>query len=114
MSLNYLHGGINEDNVCFNEKTKETYLIDYDDFLVGDTLYEYARMFQYEIPAFQIIKEKYYPNIEENSIFLIYLLRNYLLGYCFEKENGFAWENSSKNYHRVLEKLKEFKMFFNK
>lgn len=106
VSLNFLHGDINEDNVCFNKKTKESYLIDYDDFLVGDTLYEYARMFQYEISAFQIIKEKYYSNVEENTIFLIYLLRNYLLEYCFEKENGFAWENSSKKYHHILEKLK--------
>ena len=47
VSLSYLHGDVNEDNVCFIKEKKEVYLIDYDDFLVGDIVYEYARMFQY-------------------------------------------------------------------
>lgn len=107
VSLHYLHGDINEDNVCFNSTKKELYLIDYDDFLVGDTLYEYARMFQYkEISAFQILKDKYYKDIENNEIFLIYTLRNWLLSYCFEHVNQLKCENSSNHYHQVLNKLK--------
>ncbi len=106
--LHYLHGGVNEDNVCFNENTKELYLIDYDDFLVGDILYEYARIFQYEnIPAFQILKNRYYEDIENNEIFLIYTLRNWLLCYCFESSNQFEYKNSSVMYHNILKKLKK-------
>lgn len=108
VSLSYLHGDLNEDNICFNKESREVYLIDYDDFLIGDILYDYARMFQYQnISAFQIIKNKYYKNIDNNVIFLIYTLRNWLLLYCFKKNNNFEWKNSSVMYHNILEKLKK-------
>lgn len=105
--LNYLHGDINEDNVCFNKENNEVYLIDYDDFLIGDILYDYARMFQCgDIPSFQIIKNRYYKDIDNNVIFWIYILRNWLLVYYFEKNNNLEWRSSSAMYHNVLEKLK--------
>ena len=103
-----LHGDINEDNVCFLERKKEVYLIDFDDFLIGDILYEYARMFQYlHIKPFQILKEKYYKDIEKNPLFLIYTLRNQLLGYCFEKRNQMDFTYSLASFYKTLEQLKK-------
>lgn len=106
--LSYLHGDINEDNICYNKKTKEIYLIDFDDFLVGDVLYEYARMFQYTyIEAFKIIKEKYYPTIETNSIFWLYTFRNQIMEYCFKKANNLDSTSSLNSFNKTLVFLKE-------
>lgn len=108
VSLSYLHGDVNEENVCFIKEKKEVYLIDYDDFLVGDIVYEYARMFQYlHIKAFKILKEKYYPTIEENIIFWIYIFRNQIMGYCFEKANNIDTKNSLNEFNKTLIRLKK-------
>lgn len=108
ISLNYLHGDVNEDNICYDAKRKKVYLIDYDDCLIGDTLYDYARLFQYtHIPSIKIIKEKYFKNIEKNEIFLIYYLRNIMLDYCFRKVNKMDATSLVNSIHRVLEKIKE-------
>lgn len=100
--LNYLHGDINPDNVCVDFKKKIVYLIDFDDFLVGDSLYEYAKIMQHKnIPVFQMFK-----NVDNNVIYSLYLLREYLLGYCFKKSNGLDYQDAYNNFQQILKDLK--------
>lgn len=106
--LCYLHGDVNEDNICFNNEKRDVYLIDFDDFLVGDILYEYARMFQYlHIKSFKIIKEKYFPTIDNNIIFCLYTFRNQIMEYCFGKINNIDISKSLNAFQDTLIQLKK-------
>lgn len=107
VSLNYLHGDINPDNVCVDLKKRKVYLIDFDDFLVGDSLYEYAKMERFkDILSFQMFKEIYSADFDNYVIYLLYLLREYLLTYWFEKANDFDYQKSYENFHQIIEELK--------
>jgi len=89
------------------------HLIDYDNFLVGNILYDYARLFQCQnIIPFQILKDKYYKNIENNIIYLIYILRNRLLVYYFEKNNNLKYIHFISQCFKQIKKINRVEKTF--
>lgn len=103
----FIHADVTSVNVCYNPILDKLYLIDFDDFMVGDPLYDYSRMFNFskEIPIFKKIQESYYPNIENNIIHLLYTLRVTLNWYWFVLERKLEYELPSKEIKELLNKI---------
>ena len=85
VSTCYIHGDLTIVNVCYHPNKDLFYLIDYDDFIIGDPFYDFSRLMNFSENS-EILKEfknLYFPNIEKNIIHLIYTLRVTLNWYCF-------------------------------
>ncbi len=103
----YIHADVTSVNVCYNATTDKLYLIDFDDFMVGDPLFDYSRMFNFskEIPIFAKIEKEFYPNIEENIIHLLYTLRVTLNWYWFILERNLNYELPIQELNSLLKKI---------
>lgn len=103
----YIHADVTSVNVCYNSATDQLYLIDFDDFMIGDPLFDYSRMFNFskEIPVFAKIEKDLYPNIEENIIHLLYTLRVTLNWYWFILERNLENELPIEEINALLKKI---------
>lgn len=105
----YIHADITSVNVCYNFTTDNLYLIDFDDFMIGDPFYDYSRManFTEEISLYKEVQEKLYPDIENNIIHQLYTLRVVLNWYCFIIEKNLEFDLPINWIKYIINKLYE-------
>lgn len=73
----FIHADITPLNVCVDIENKNLYLIDYDDFKIGDPLMDISRIIncQNMSKVFKLLVDKYYYKYENNINHLFYTLR---------------------------------------
>ncbi len=98
-----IHADMTPLNVCINTDQKQLYLIDYDDFKIGDPLIDISRIIncKYMSKIFYNLVERYYKNYENNINHLFYTLRVHI-----------SWYNHIvKNNHEKLYDLESAKSY---
>lgn len=72
-----IHADVTPLNVCINEKNNSLYLIDYDDFKIGDPLMDISRIINCKnmSKVFHLLVDKYYYPYENDINHLFYTLR---------------------------------------
>lgn len=72
-----IHADVTPLNVCINKKDKNLYLIDYDDFKIGDPMIDISRIINCKnmSKVFSQLVDKYYYKYENNINHLFYTLR---------------------------------------
>lgn len=73
----FIHADVTPLNVCIDTKNQSLYLIDYDDFKIGDPLMDISRIINCKnmSKVFSILVDKYYYQYENNINHLFYTLR---------------------------------------
>lgn len=72
-----IHADVTPLNVCINKKDNSLYLIDYDDFKIGDPLMDISRIINCKnmSKVFYLLVDKYYSQYENDINHLFYTLR---------------------------------------
>ena len=72
-----IHADVTPLNVCINQKNQSLYLIDYDDFKIGDPMMDISRIINCKNMSkiFSLLVDKYYYKYEDNINHLFYTLR---------------------------------------
>lgn len=72
-----IHADVTPLNVCINQEDKSLYLIDYDDFKIGDPMMDISRIINCKNMSkiFSLLVDKYYYKYENNINHLFYTLR---------------------------------------
>ncbi|MCI8347006.1 MAG: phosphotransferase [Bacilli bacterium] len=73
----FIHADVTPLNVCINKEENSLYLIDYDDFKIGDPLMDISRIINCKdmSKVFKLLVDKYYYQYENNINHLFYTLR---------------------------------------
>lgn len=73
----FIHADVTPLNVCINKEDKSLYLIDYDDFKIGDPLMDISRIINCKnmSKVFNLLVDKYYSQYENDINHLFYTLR---------------------------------------
>lgn len=106
-----IHADVTPLNVCINTKTKQLYLIDYDDFKIGDPLMDISRIINCKNMSkiFNRMVELYYKNYERNINHLFYTLRIHINWYNHiiehNQERMYDLENAKKNILEVIDEI---------
>ena len=106
-----IHADITPLNVCINIETKQLYLIDYDDFKIGDSLMDISRIINCKNMSkiFNKLVELYYKNYEDNINHLFYTLRIHVNWYNHiiehNQEKIYDLENAKTNILEVIGKI---------
>lgn len=107
----FIHADVTPLNVCINTKNKNLYLIDYDDFKIGDPLMDISRIINCKNMSkiFFSLVDKYYHEYENNLNHLFYTLRVNVNWYnhIIEKkqENMYDLENAKQDIFDVIKKI---------
>lgn len=107
----FIHADITPLNVCINPETKQLYLIDYDDFKIGDPLIDISRIINFKTSSklFAKLIDKYYSKYEEDINHLFYTLRVYINWYNHilknHQENIYDIDKAKKEIIEVIDKI---------
>lgn len=73
----FIHADVTPLNVCVDKESQSIYLIDYDDFKIGDPLMDISRIINCKnmSKVFKLLVDKYYSQYEHNINHLFYTLR---------------------------------------
>ncbi len=73
----FIHADVTPLNVCINKEDNSLYLIDYDDFKIGDPLMDISRIINCKnmSKVFHLLVDKYYSQYENDINHLFYTLR---------------------------------------
>lgn len=106
-----IHCDITPLNVCIDVKNEKLYLIDYDDFRIGDPLMDISRIINCKAMSkiFYMLVEKYYYKYEENINHLFYTLRVNVNWYSHiiekKQEDIYDLNKAKKDVNDVVEKI---------
>jgi len=106
--MSFIHADITMLNVCINPEKKELYLIDYDDFKIGDKIFDYSRIINCSSNSlFKKMVELYYKEYENTFQHHIYTLRVELNWYrhIIEKNLKNQYELPTKNIMLLVDKI---------
>lgn len=98
-------------NVCVDIENQNLYLIDYDDFKIGDPLMDISRIINCKnmSKVFSVLVDKYYYKYENNINHLFYTLRVNVNWYnhIIEKkqENIYDLEKAKKDIFNIIEDI---------
>lgn len=107
----FIHADVTPLNVCINIENKNLYLIDYDDFKIGDPLMDISRIINCKnmSKVFSLLVDKYYYKYENNINHLFYTLRVHVNWYnhIIEKkqENIYDLETAKKDIFNAIEDI---------
>ena len=106
----YIHGDLTIVNICYNQDEDKLYLIDYDDFTIGDPFFDFSRIMNFadESAILKKFKEQYFPNIEDNIIHTIYTLRVTLNWYNFIIKRNLTYDLPVLEIRDLMEKVNLF------
>lgn len=109
--MTFIHADITPLNVCINIESKHLYLIDYDDFKIGDPLMDISRIINCKNMSkiFSKLVEKYYHKYENNSNHLFYTLRVNINWYhhIIEKkqENIYDLDQAKEDIYDIIDRI---------
>lgn len=109
----FIHADITPLNVCINTEKNNIYLIDYDDFKIGDPLMDISRIINCKdmSKVFKTLVDNYYYKYENNINHLFYTLRVNINWYnhIIEKkqENIYNLDKARENIYDVINKILE-------
>ena len=108
---NFIHADITPLNVCINLEDKDIYLIDYDDFKIGDSLMDISRIINCKNMSkiFKKLVDKYYVDYENNINHLFYTLRVNINWYNHivnkKQEDIYDLEKAKNDIFDIIEKI---------
>lgn len=106
-----IHADITPLNVCINTETKQLYLIDYDDFKIGDPLMDISRIINCKEMSkiFNRMVKLYYKSYENDINHLFYTLRIHVNWYNHIKKNKqegiYDLENAKLDILKVIDEI---------
>lgn len=106
-----IHADVTPLNVCVNVEEDFLYLIDYDDFKIGDPLMDISRIINFKntCQVFGRMVEKYYSQYENNINHLFYTLRVNVNWYYHiiekKQQNIYDLDQAKKEILTVIEKI---------
>jgi len=110
----FIHADVKPLNVCVDKESKNLYLIDYDDFKIGDPLMDISRIINCKNMSkiFKLLVDKYYSKYEHNINHLFYTLRVNINWYnhIIEKkqEDIYDLEKAKQEVFNVIDEILEY------
>lgn len=107
----FIHADITPLNVCVDIENNDLYLIDFDDFKIGDPLMDISRIINCKNMSkiFSLLVDKYYYKYESNINHLFYTLRVHVNWYnhIIEKkqENIYNLESAKQDILNTIDKI---------
>lgn len=102
-----IHSDINEESVYYDEESEELQITKFENVIIGDEIFEYARMRQYEdIKSFQIYLESYHNTLENQSIFWFYIVYLDLMTIAYEATQNYPIKSTKERLQKSLQTLK--------
>lgn len=106
-----IHADVTPLNVCIDLEDRNLYLIDYDDFKIGDPLMDISRIINCKNMSvvFKRLVEKYYTEYENNRNHLFYTLRIHINWYNHiilkKQEDTYDLEKAKKDVQDTIQKI---------
>ena len=102
-----IHSDITEESVYYDENADELEITKFENVIIGDEIFEYARMRQYEnIQSFQIYLKTYHESLEDQSIFWFYIVYFDLMTIAYEATQNYPVKSTKERLQNSLQTLK--------
>ena len=103
-----IHSDITEESVYYDENSDEIEITKFENVIIGDEIFEYARMRQYEnIKSFQMYLKTYHDSLENQSIFWFYIVYFELMTIAYEATQNYPLKNTKERLQKSLQTLKK-------
>lgn len=106
----FIHADVTPLNVCVDKESEILYLIDYDDFKIGDPLIDVSRIINCKnmSKVFKSLVDKYYSKYEHNINHLFYTLRvniNWYNHIIKNQEDIYDLEKAKQEIFNIIEEI---------
>ena len=103
-----IHSDITEESVYYDENSEKLEITKFENVIIGDEIFEYARMRQYEdIKPFQIYLKTYHSSLENQSIFWFYIVYLNLMTIAYEATQNYPIKSTKEQLQKSLQTLKK-------
>lgn len=103
-----IHSDITEESVYYDENSEKLEITKFENVIIGDEIFEYARMRQYEdIKPFQIYLKTYHSSLENQSIFWFYIVYLNLMTIAYEATQNYPIKSTKERLQKSLQTLKK-------
>ena len=103
-----IHSDITDESVYYDENSDELEITKFENVIIGDEIFEYARMRQYEdIKPFQIYLKTYHSSLENQSIFWFYIVYLNLMTIAYEATQNYPIKSTKEQLQKSLQTLKK-------
>lgn len=103
-----IHSDINEESVYYDNDSDVLEITKFENVIIGDEIFEYARMRQYEnIKSFQMYLKTYHDSLENQSIFWFYIVYLDLMTIAYEATQKYPIKTTKERLQNSILTLKK-------
>ena len=103
-----IHSDITDESVYYDENSDELEITKFENVIIGDEIFEYARMQQYEdMKPFQMYLKTYHSSLENQSIFWLYIVYLNLMTIAYEANQNYPIKSTKERLQKSLQTLKK-------